>query len=74
MTLHFGILVFPQIQLLDLVGPYEVFSAVPGARVDLIWKDLSPPHSSSSYSTSAVLEKALSQRCGPSHRSSLISP
>lgn len=46
MTLHFGILAFPQLQLLDLVGPYEVFSAVPGARVDLIWKDLKPVPSS----------------------------
>lgn len=47
MTAHFGILVFPGVQLLDLVGPYEVFTSVPGARADLIWKDLQPVASSS---------------------------
>jgi len=38
MTLRFGLLVFPGIQQLDLTGPYEVFSAVPGAEVHLIGK------------------------------------
>ncbi|QIG50453.1 DJ-1/PfpI family protein [Nordella sp. HKS 07] len=47
MTPHFGILVFPGVQLLDLVGPYEVFTSVPDARVDLVWKDLTPVASSS---------------------------
>jgi len=39
MTLHFGILVFPNSHALDLIGPYEVFAAVPDAKVHLIWKD-----------------------------------
>ncbi len=37
-----GILVFPQVQQLDLTGPYEVFASMPGAQVDLIWKELAP--------------------------------
>ena len=42
MTLQIGILVFPTVQQLDLTGPYEVFASIPGAKVDLIWKDRAP--------------------------------
>lgn len=42
MTLRFGLLAFPQVQQLDLTGPYEVFASVPGSEVHLIWKDLQP--------------------------------
>lgn len=42
MAYHFGILVFPGVQQLDLTGPYEVFASLPGAKVHLIWKDRSP--------------------------------
>ncbi|MCZ8042962.1 MAG: DJ-1/PfpI family protein [Beijerinckiaceae bacterium] len=42
MTLRFGLLAFPQVQQLDLTGPYEVFASVPGSEVHLIWKDLHP--------------------------------
>lgn len=39
---HIGLLLFPQLTVLDLIGPYEVFCRVPGARVDLIWHTLDP--------------------------------
>src|SRR5579883_3136652 len=42
MALEIGILVFPQVQQLDLTGPYEVFATLPDARVHLIWKDRAP--------------------------------
>src|SRR5499433_1119689 len=42
MTLHIGILVFPDVHQLDLTGPYDVFASIPDARVHLIWKDRSP--------------------------------
>ncbi|HEV7328366.1 MAG TPA: DJ-1/PfpI family protein [Bosea sp. (in: a-proteobacteria)] len=42
MSLSFGILVFPQVQQLDLTGPYEVFASAKGAEVHLIWKDTAP--------------------------------
>ena len=42
MSLSFGILVFPQVQQLDLTGPYEVFASAKGAEVHLIWKDSAP--------------------------------
>jgi cyclohexyl-isocyanide hydratase len=47
MALQFGILIFPQIQLLDLAGPYEVFAALPDVSVNLIWKNTISVSSSS---------------------------
>jgi cyclohexyl-isocyanide hydratase len=44
-SLQIGILVFPQVQQLDLTGPYEVFASVEGASVHLVWKDLAPVRS-----------------------------
>ena len=42
MTLHIGLLLFPHLTQLDLTGPYEVFSQMPGTRVHLLWKTLEP--------------------------------
>ncbi|MGU3496275.1 DJ-1/PfpI family protein [Xanthobacteraceae bacterium A53D] len=42
MTTRFGILAFPQVQQLDLTGPYEVFASAPDAQVALVWKDTGP--------------------------------
>jgi len=42
MSLSFGILIFPNVQLLDVAGPNDAFAAIPGAVVHLIWKDTSP--------------------------------
>jgi cyclohexyl-isocyanide hydratase len=42
MTLEVGFLLFPQIQQLDLTGPYEVLASLPGVRPHLIWKKLEP--------------------------------
>lgn len=35
-------LIFPEMDQLDLTGPFEVLARIPGARIDLVWKDLSP--------------------------------
>ena len=40
------ILVFPGMLQMDCTGPYGVFAAVPGALVDLVWKDTAPVLSS----------------------------
>jgi len=37
--MHIGLLLFPKLTLLDLVGPSEVFARVPDAKVHLIWKN-----------------------------------
>jgi cyclohexyl-isocyanide hydratase len=40
-----GLLLFPGLTQLDMTGPYEVFSRMPGAEVDVIWKDRRPVRS-----------------------------
>ena len=42
MPVEVGLLVFPNVQQLDLTGPYEVFASWPEARVRLVWKDRAP--------------------------------
>jgi cyclohexyl-isocyanide hydratase len=41
-TLHIGFLAFPRLTQLDLTGPVQVLSRVPGAKVHLAWKKLEP--------------------------------
>lgn len=41
-TFRIGFLLFPNITQLDLTGPHEVLSKLPGAEVHLIWKTLEP--------------------------------
>jgi cyclohexyl-isocyanide hydratase len=41
-SLQIGLLVFPRVTQLDLTGPLEVFSSVPGAKVHLVWKRIEP--------------------------------
>lgn len=43
---HIGLLVFPNVQQLDLTGPYEVFASMPGSTVRLVWKTRDPVVSS----------------------------
>jgi cyclohexyl-isocyanide hydratase len=40
-----GFLLYPGLTQLDLTGPYEVFSRLPGARMHLLWKTLEPVRS-----------------------------
>lgn len=40
--LKFGLLVFPGITQLDMTGPLQVFAAVPGAEVHVLWKRIEP--------------------------------
>lgn len=48
MSLSFGLLVFPDVQQLDLTAPYEIFASAPGATVHLIGKELAPVRASTS--------------------------
>jgi cyclohexyl-isocyanide hydratase len=45
MTITIGLLAFPNVQQLDLTGPFEVFASAPGVTVHLVWKDLQPVRS-----------------------------
>jgi cyclohexyl-isocyanide hydratase len=42
MTLHVGMLLFPELTQLDLTGPYEVFARMPDTRVHLIAETMRP--------------------------------
>jgi cyclohexyl-isocyanide hydratase len=39
-NLHIGFLLFPRVTQLDLTGPAQILSRVPGAQVHLVWKTL----------------------------------
>jgi cyclohexyl-isocyanide hydratase len=45
--LQIGLVIFPKVTQLDLTGPVQVFSSVPGARLHLIWKRIEPVASDS---------------------------
>jgi cyclohexyl-isocyanide hydratase len=45
--LQIGLLVFPKVTQLDLTGPVQVFSSVPGAKLHLLWKRIEPVQSDS---------------------------
>src|SRR5712691_7824043 len=45
--LQIGLLVFPKVTQLDLTGPVQVFSSVPGAKLHLIVKRIEPVQSDS---------------------------
>jgi cyclohexyl-isocyanide hydratase len=40
--IEIGMLLFPRLTQLDLTGPFEVLTRVPGACVHLVWKTLEP--------------------------------
>src|SRR3978361_952075 len=40
--LQIGLVIFPKVTQLDLTGPLQVFSNVPGAQIHLIWKRIEP--------------------------------
>ena len=45
--LQIGLVLFPKLTQLDLTGPLQVFSSLPGAKVHLIWKRIEPVASDS---------------------------
>jgi cyclohexyl-isocyanide hydratase len=45
--LQIGLVIFPKVTQLDLTGPVQVFSGVPGAKLHLIWKRIEPVGSDS---------------------------
>jgi cyclohexyl-isocyanide hydratase len=47
MSFHIGMLLYPGLTQLDLTGPFEVLSRLPGSTVHLAWKDTAPVRSDS---------------------------
>ena len=46
---NIGLLLFPDITPLDIVGPAEVFSSVSDIKVHFVWKDTKPVKTSSGW-------------------------
>jgi cyclohexyl-isocyanide hydratase len=44
-TTRIGLLVFPKITALDILGPFEVLARAPDCNAQLVWKDLQPVQS-----------------------------
>ncbi len=57
-----GMLVFPNLTQLDLTGPYEVLSRLPGSETLLLWKDLQPVRTEHGL---AILPMATFAECPP---------
>lgn len=59
--MRIGLLLFPNLTLLDLTAPLEVFCQIPGASVSLIWKTLDPVTCDTGF---AMLPTATFADCG----------
>ncbi len=40
--LNIGVIIYPRVDQIDVTGPFEVFSRIPGAKIHVIAKDLIP--------------------------------
>lgn len=49
-TLNIGILLFPNVTQLDAMGPAQVLSRLPGAKMHMIWKSRDPVATDSGFS------------------------
>jgi cyclohexyl-isocyanide hydratase len=61
-SLSIGMVMFPRLTLLDLVGPHEVFTRMPGARVHLVAHSLDPIVSDAGV---AVTPSVILEDCAP---------
>lgn len=60
--LHIGFLLFPVVTQLDLTGPAQVLSRVPGAQVHLVWKTREPVTTDAGF---AILPTTSFEDCPP---------
>ena len=61
--LQIGLLIFPKLTQLDLTGPAQVFSSVPGANLHLIWKRIEPVASDSVLTLTPTITFADCPQC-----------
>lgn len=40
--IHIGLLLFPDVQQLDVIGPHDMLTGLPGVQTHMIWKSLDP--------------------------------
>jgi len=48
--LRIGAIVFPRMDQMDVTGPFEVLSRIPGATFNLCWKEVTPVHDMNGFS------------------------
>ena len=60
--MNVGMLLFPGLTALDLLGPFEVLHRIPGATVHLVWKDTQPVRADSGL---AILPTLALADCPP---------
>lgn len=42
MTIHIGLLLFPEVQQLDIIGPHDMLTGLPGVKTYMVWKNTEP--------------------------------
>lgn len=42
MTIHVGLLLFPDVQQLDIIGPHDMLTGLPDVQTHMVWKTLDP--------------------------------
>jgi len=57
-----GLVIFPDMTPLDIIGPHQVFSFIPNARVHLLWKAIAPVRSDNGLT---VMPTATFESCPP---------
>lgn len=62
MTLHIGLLLYPALTQLDLTGPYELLTRIPGATVHTVWKTTDPIRADSGL---ALVPSTTLEACPP---------
>ncbi|BEI83494.1 hypothetical protein CcaverHIS002_0400980 [Cutaneotrichosporon cavernicola] len=60
--IHIGLLLFPDVQQLDIIGPHEMLTGLPGVQTHMVWKDLSPVRASTGL---AMLPDTSFDSCPP---------
>ena len=48
--IHIGFLIYPEVTQLDVTGPAQILSRVPGAVIHMIWKALDPVQTDAGFS------------------------
>ena len=54
-TLHIGFLVYPGVTQLDFTGPIQFLSQMPGTKVEVLWKEITPIQTDSGFTINPTM-------------------
>ena len=57
-SLQIGLLIFPRMTQLDMTGPLQILSRVPGAQTHLVWKRCEPVETDARFSINPTVSFA----------------